>query len=340
MVRRALTQRIAGGLVVLLAGLSPVLVSRALALDPPPSIAGVEPVCNTVPDCLKLLRSEDLQIRDEAVLTLGRLKDPRAVPYLLDIVRRHVYGNNVYFYDATPTSDLVITAMRALGAIGDRRAVPVLVDFVKKEPFIQYRVLAAEMIRQIGIITENIPDLLSLLNDPHTSVRFVIFETIRRADDPVSKQYTQRFINYVPRADMIEDSVTVPPALESIGVPLYPGARYLFYVSASEQWIMRERPQKLTKTRWLHTFLTEAPLKQVVAHYEGIFIRKAMARAQIEEQYNYSGEEDPEPSFIGEGFGFILKKTERNGLRAPVIVVSIYQDKVLGGTAITISAPK
>jgi hypothetical protein len=335
-----LTRWSAGGLLIVMAGFSMVRAYPAQAADPPVPIPGLKPVCNTVSECISRLEDEDPTVRDEAILTLGRIKDPQAVPYLIEIVKKHVYGKDVYFYDINPASHLALTAIRALGAIGDRRAIPVLVDFVKGEPFIQYRVVAAEMIRLIGVEPENIPSLLELLNDPHTSVRFVIFETIRRADSPVSKKYTQRFINYVPRADMIDDSVTPVPDPDSIGVPIYPGAKYLYYVSASEQWIMRERPQKLTKTRWLHTFSTPDSVKKVVKYYEGVFRRKAVTRAQIEQQYNYSGEEDPEPTFIGEGFGFIINRTDRASLPVPVVVVSVYEDKLLQSTAVTISAPR
>jgi hypothetical protein len=215
-----------------------------------------------------------------------------------------------------------------------------MVEFIKKEPFIQLRVLAAEMIRLIGVDPPDVPLLLDLLNDPHTSLRFVIFEAIRRSDDPVAKRYTQRFMNYIPRADVIEDSVTPPPTPESIGVPIYPTSRYLLYASVSDQWIMRERPQRLSKTRWLHTFLTQDPVKTVVSYYERILREKALPRTEIEKSYRYSSEEDADLAYIGQGFGFILKKAERSDLTAPVIVVSVYEDKVLEGTAITISAPR
>lgn len=310
-------------------------------LHQPPEIPGVRPICNAVDACLELLDDPDPAARDAAVTRLAFLKDSKSVPPLIKIVEAHVpSGGDQYFADMRRDNSLALTAMRALGAIGDRRALPALIAFAKKEPFIQLRVLAAEMIRQIGVRTADIPLLLELLNDPHTSVRYVIFEAIRRADDPVTKRYTQRFISYVPRADVTEDSVTDPPKPEQIGVPIYAGSTYLLYASASEQWIMRERPQRLNKTKWLHTFLTKDPVKQVVGFYEGTFRKRAQTRAQIEKQYNYSGADDPDPKYIGEGYGFVLTKGERDALRAPIVVVSVYEDKILEGTAVTISAPK
>lgn len=316
--------------------LSAVLTAQGVAVDLP----GVQLVCNTVPDCLQLLGSDDPKIKGGAIATLGALRDPRAVPHLIGIVQQHVYGNDVYFYQDTPTSYAVVTAMRALGAIGDRKALPVLMDFIKKERFIQYRVLAAEMIRMIGVDRENIPFLLKLLNDSHSSVRFIIFETIRFADDPVSKLYTKRLVHFIPRADMIEDSITPLPHLESIGVPVYPDAVYLFYASVSERWIMRERPRGLRKVHWLHTFLTKDPLKRVVAYYEDVFDQKVRPLNRSERQYIYAEEEGFQQEMFGRVFGFIVNSGERAGINPPEVVVSLYEDRVLDGTAITLSAPK
>jgi len=310
------------------------------AVDPPPDIPGVKPICSTPEECLAKSRSDDPAVQDEAVLILGRLKDPSSVPPLIEIVRNHVPDKDDYFADIRRDNYTVVTALRALGAIGDRRAVPALVEFIKSERFIQLRVLAAEMIRQIGLETPDVPLLLDLLNDPHTSVRFVIFEAIRRSDDPLTKRYTQRFMNYIPRADVIEDSVSNPPSAEGLGVPPYPASKYLLFASASNDWVMREWPERLSKVRWLHTFFTQDPVKTVVRYYEGILGEKAQPRTEIEKSYRYSGADDPEPAYIGQGFGFILKKDERPGLKSAVVVVSIYEDKVLNGTAITISAPR
>jgi hypothetical protein len=309
-------------------------------LHQPPKIPGIQPICNAVDPCLKLLDDPDPAVRDAAATRLAFLKDPKSVPPLIKIVEAHVPGGDQYFADMRRDNSLALTAMRTLGAIGDRRALPALIEFAKKEPFIQLRVLAAEMIRQIGVRTSDIPSLLDLLNDPHTSVRYVIFEAIRRADDPVTKRYTQRFVSFVPRADVMEDSVTNPPKPEQIGVPIYAGSTYLLYASASDTWIMRERPQRLSKTKWLHTFLTKDPVKQVVGFYEAAFRKRALTRAEIEKQYNYSGADDPDPKYIGDGYGFVLSKGEREALRAPIVVLSVYEDKILEGTAITISAPK
>jgi hypothetical protein len=123
-------------------------------------------------------------------------------------------------------------------------------------------------------------------------------------------------------------------------VPDYPNAQYLYYASASEDWIMRDRPERLEKTRWIHTYLTRDPVDRVVRFYEKSLNLRALTRAQIEVQYSYAGEKDPESDFVGEGSGFILRKDRLPALRAPVEVVSIYHDRVLNGTAITIYAPR
>ncbi|MBI3995910.1 MAG: hypothetical protein HY349_08045, partial [Nitrospirae bacterium] len=90
----------------------------------------------------------------------------------------------------------------------------------------------------------------------------------------------------------------------------------------------------------LHTFLTKDPLEKVMAHYEKLLEEKGLTRSEIEKTYRYGGDDDPEPAYIGRGGGFILKKADRPDLKAPLVLISVYEDKVLEGTAITISAPK
>ena len=307
-----------------------------------PTIQGVETTCSSTASCLRLLRleGEDFSVRLNAVVTLGALRDPLAVPDLIEIVRNHAYRDRVYHYEDTPHSLLVVTALRALGTIGDRQSIPVLIQFIQKEAYIQFRVLAADMIRMIGIEPEDVPMLLPLLNDPHTSIRFVIFETIRFADDPVSKRYTRRFVNYVPRADMIEDSVTTSADAYSIGVSIYPGSEYLFYASASDEWIMRKWPARLDDLRWLHTFFTMDSVGEVLSYYERLFDKNAKRLSDGARRFNFGDAEDVGNEFIGEAFGFILRKTEEPSLRASILLVSIYEDKVLEGTAISFYAPK
>lgn len=307
-----------------------------------PTIQGVETTCRSTASCLRLLRleGEDLSVRLKAVVVLGALRDPFVVPDLIDIVRNHVYGERVYHYEDTPRSLLVTTAIRALGTIGDRQAIPVLIQFIQEEAYIQFRVLAADMIRMIGIKQEDVPMLLPLLNDPHTSIRFIIFETIRFADDPVSKRYTRRFVNYVPRADMIEDSVTTSADAYSIGVSIYPDSEYLFYASASDEWIMRKWPRRLDDLHWLHTFFTQDPVEEVLSYYESLFEKSAKRLSNGARRFNFGDAEDVGNEFIGEAFGFILRKVDEAALRTPILVVSVYEDKVLEGTAITFYAPK
>ena len=305
-------------------------------------IEGVETTCRSTASCLRILRlaGEEFPVRLNAVVTLGALRDRMAVPDLIEIVRNHAYGDRVYHYEDTPHSLLAVTAIRALGTIGDRRSIPVLIQFIRKEAYIQFRVLAADMIRMIGIEQADVPKLLPLLNDPHTSIRFVIFETIRFADDPVSKRYTRRFVDYVPRVDMIEDSVTASADDYSIGVTIYPAAEYLFYASASDEWIMRKWPKRLDDLRWLHTFFTGDSVGDVLSYYEGLLKKKAKRLSEGARRFNFGNAEDVNNAFIGEAFGFILRKADEATLHTPVLVVSIYEDKVLEGTAITFYAPK
>ncbi len=312
------------------------------AAERPSSIPGVEIVCETALDCLRILRleNESLELRARAIVTLGALKENRAVPDLISILQDHEWGKKVYHYEDTPQSLLTITAIRALGTIGDRRGLPALVDFVNKEPYVQYRVLAAENIRMIGVDQQDIPALLPLLNDPHTSVRHVIFEAIRFADDPVSRSYTRRFINFVPRADMIEDTITPEPASRSLGVPVYPGSQYVYCASASERWIMHEQPATLKEVSWVHTFLTEDPIETVVDYYKNKLSLRPRSRKEIEKNYRYIGLSETDMPFIGEARGFIVERTNQFYFPAPVVLVSVYADSILDGTAVTIFAPR
>jgi hypothetical protein len=321
-------------------GIGPVLKIQAREVSP--LIPGVDLVCDSSVSCLRILRFENESFDKQAgaIVALGALRERLSVPDLIAVIQSHAYGDRVYHYDDTPNSLLVVTAMRALGTIGDPRAIPVLIEFIKKEAYIQYRVLAAEMVKMIGIHREDIPLVLELLNDPHTSIRYIIFEAVRFADDPVSKSYTKRFISTIPRADMIEDTVTTPPDARDIGVPIYPGSRYVMSASASEQWIMRDRPESLGRMQWVHTFLTGDPLSEALHYYEEVLQKKAVTGKAIMERFGPSVLDTAESASAGEGYGFILTKAQWPSLRTPVVVVTLYPDALLKGTAISIFAPK
>ena len=99
-----------------------------------PTIEGIETTCRSTASCLRLLRleGEDYPVRLKAVVILGALRDSLAVSDLNEIVANHAYGERVYYYEDTPSSLLVTTAIRALGAIGDRQAIPVLIQFIQR----------------------------------------------------------------------------------------------------------------------------------------------------------------------------------------------------------------
>ncbi len=90
----------------------------------------------TVTALCRLLTRGDEADRCHASRTLGRLKDPKALPALVERL-----------YDEDP--DVCIDAAEALGEIGDREAVPPLLDLLQHHPDGEARTAAIEALAKI-----------------------------------------------------------------------------------------------------------------------------------------------------------------------------------------------
>lgn len=104
---------------------------------------------------MEQLESEDLETRQAAVIALGRIGDPRAVPALVRVL--------------TTDDDLVIAAAGALAKIGDRRSLEALLELIgHPQPAVRQAVVAA--INSIGH-PEMAERAVRLLNDLDPRVR-------------------------------------------------------------------------------------------------------------------------------------------------------------------------
>jgi len=84
---------------------------------------------------IDVLKDSDKEIRIVAADTLGKIKDPRTVEHLIDVLS---------------DKDLRITAIWALGNIRDRSAVPALTNlFNDQDEYVCYNVL--QVLRRIGV---------------------------------------------------------------------------------------------------------------------------------------------------------------------------------------------
>lgn len=87
---------------------------------------------------LGLLTTKDMDVKLQAILSMGIMKSTLALQPLMDIIRERDF-----FCDATPAKR---EAFQAIGRIGDRRAAPFLIAFLKKRRWFTWRSLESVMV--------------------------------------------------------------------------------------------------------------------------------------------------------------------------------------------------
>ncbi|MCI0415282.1 HEAT repeat domain-containing protein [bacterium] len=135
------------------------------------------------------VKGTDPEIRRYLALTLGRLRDPRAVPALIDSANDN-------------DSQTVIWSLWALGSIGDREATPVLLEKLENtDPGI--RIMSAYA---LGVLndTKAVPALQGHLDDSSAEVSWNAAIALARLGDPsgaslLSKMMDRAYLASFPK---------------------------------------------------------------------------------------------------------------------------------------------
>lgn len=219
--------------------------------------ARAQSTCVSLEGCLNDLKSGDPAKKSSAIFMLGNLRDKRATPALVGVLKQ----------ESDP--DLRLSALRAISSIRDPAAVQALTDLLGNKDIQQEAVGALVKIGNKTAVEALIGGLkhpeiqlaaargLGEIADP--SAKPALIALIRRSDDPrvrgVSTLAVQR-INSI-----------WGPTEEEMGIPIYP--RSEFIPNAQAEWI----------------FLSKDPLPKISDFYEKHLKKSPLTFQEFKSRY-------------------------------------------------------
>jgi HEAT repeat protein len=160
---------------------------------------------------------DDPRVRRYLALALGRLRDTRAAPSLLEYLGRVRRGE-----DSDPDSETHIYAVWALGAIGDEAAVPELVALTAHEdPGLRKTAVHALGVFRAGEATAA---LKQALGDPVDDVRWNAAGALARQGDPAALPVLEQMLD---REQLARDEGVTPEQSEEIMLQAVAAAAFL-----------------------------------------------------------------------------------------------------------------
>ncbi|MBI3994750.1 MAG: HEAT repeat domain-containing protein, partial [Nitrospirae bacterium] len=194
-------------LIVFLMSMGPVLWNAAGAQSP----------CRDFEDCLKDLKSQDTSKKSGAVFMLGNMKDKRATPALLEILK------------TDPDSGIRLSAIKAVGYLRDPAAVTALTGFLDDQDLQQEAVralvkignkLAVEaLIQGLKHSEIQVAAAQGLGEIAHPSSKPALLALFRRSDDDRVRGVSALAIQRI-------NSIW-GPSEEEMGIPLYPKSEFI-----------------------------------------------------------------------------------------------------------------
>jgi hypothetical protein len=181
--------------------------------------------CSTLSECLKDLKSDDAPAKSSAIFRLGRLRDKRAVPPLVEVLKKD------------SRLEIQISTIRALGLIGDPSAVTVLSGSLKNRELQDETVKA--LIRIGGKPAVNV--FVKALKSKKTQLAGL--QGLAEAGDQDTKQHilsvyrnaTDERIRGIASIAIHRIRSRWGPTEEEMGLPIYPVAKYS--PNARAEWI-------------------------------------------------------------------------------------------------------
>ena len=201
-----------------------ILIGGMLLLSPMIS-SQAQSSCSTLSECLKDLKSDDAPTKSSAIFRLGRLRDKRAVPPLVELLKK----------DSRP--EIQVSTVRALGLIGDPSAITALSGSLKNRKLQDEAVKA--LIRIGGKPAVNA--FVKALKSEKTQLAGLqgLSETgdqdTKRHILSVYRNATDERIRGIASIALHRIRSRWGPTEEEMGLPIYPMAKY--YPNARAEWI-------------------------------------------------------------------------------------------------------
>jgi hypothetical protein len=213
--------------------------------------------CSALAECLNDLKSDDTPTKSSAIFTLGRLRDKRAVPALVEVLKKD------------SQKEVQVSTVRALGQIGDPSAISVLSGRLKNRELQDETVKA--LIRIGG--KPAVDAFVKALKSEKTQLAGLqgLAETgdqdTKRHILTVYRNTTDERIRGIASIAIHRIQSRWGPTEEEMGLPIYPTAKYL--PNARAEWI----------------FTTQDPVNKVVGFYEKRLEKKPMKFTMFKQKH-------------------------------------------------------
>ncbi len=204
--------------------------------------------CVGLEGCLKDLKSQDASKKSGAIFMLGNLKDKRATPALVDLLREE------------RDSGIRLSAVKAMGYLRDPAAVPVLTELLDDKDLQQEAVRA---LVKVG----NKPAVEALIQGlKHPDVQVAAARGLGEIADPSSKpvliallrQTDDDRVRGVSAIAVQRINSIWGPSEEEMGLPLYPKSEFI--PNARGEWVFVSKDPLQKISDFFKKHLKKVPL--------------------------------------------------------------------------------
>lgn len=221
-----------------------------------------ESSCNNYESCLEESKSDVSSTKTEAISKLGRTRDLRALPFLIETAEND------------PSFDVQVAAVRALGIFGDSSAVPALAAFLGKDHQLQEEVIDAliqigdksasdVLVQALQVETARIAAIQGLAEIGNRDARSDLITLYRTTENDRIRGLSSIAIQRI--------HARWGPTQDEMGVPIYPDAR--FFPNIHAEWVFTT-PDSLDRvTLFYQKRLNRSPLdvEMFKKRHEGLF---------------------------------------------------------------------
>lgn len=277
----------------------PIVILVALGLVMGGGVRAQSP-CTGLEDCLKDLKSQDVSKKSGAIFMLGTLKNRRATPALVDLLKEE------------RDSGVRLSAVKAIGSLRDPSAVPVLADFLDDKDL---QLDAVKALVQIA----NKPAVEALIQGlKHPEVQVAAAQGLGTIADPSAKpalialfrQAEDGRVRGVSALAVQRINSIWGPSEEEMGIPIYPKSEFI--PNAGGEWV----------------FVSKDPLPKVSDFFKKRLKRTPLSFQDFKKKYEHGfgeakeGSPSNKPSLI-----FVAQEQRFEGKTYPAKLIFLQTTK-------------
>ena len=248
--------------------------------------------------------------------TIGESEKDATVKAFIESLRNEALSSEAREKARADAVPILTEDLLTLGSTANPHHFPLLVGTLSSD-VPDLRAAAADAIGMIGPTADQTPALATALNDPVPAVRGSALKTLRASTDP----YAQELVARARREQGLRYMPESVPGEKELGVPLYPGARFLYFASSFSEGRA--------------AFSTCDEPASVVAFYAGKFHRPGLGlqSAQGPDAGAIPGIGDySNQQLYGNPMIVVLEEAVPGGAKAPAHFVVVFEDRVFKET--------